>query len=147
MKIMLRRLVHEHFLDSLERQWSYHQIETISHELSRKAVTLNAQLHRDLDAHPWYPPSSEEALNIHFDKNFLHNVHAFHKSVERPEGTFVDAESVDDLDANVDILSCSPRDICPKCQHRRQLYCGACFINHVFIRVTFNNKGFFFFQT
>jgi hypothetical protein len=73
------------------------------------------------------------AQGVIFDPQYIKMVLAYHDDLERPAGTFevVDAEAVaqqEALERELKLLELSalPRDECPSCLSRKQVYCGDC---------------------
>jgi hypothetical protein len=96
------------------------------------ALLLLVLLPRDLDEHPLRPPLVAGEF-VQFDNSFLIKVAEYHKSLERPPETFSsekilieDSSKLSSYLSLINTLSQFPREICPRCSGRRQIYCGDC---------------------
>ena len=105
-------------------EWDEIRLEKASYEIARKEITLSPNLKKELDYHNLHSPRNDkDNFLIHFNSNFVHKVYLYHKSVERPEGTF---SSEIDCDPVLIKLSQLEREMCPGCNSNKQIYCGEC---------------------
>lgn len=99
--------------------------------------------------------ATPQRVSIHFNKDFLRRVKQYHEQTRRPDGTFdspvkasasptkgsgqLDDDCADDEDSGVTgepadaaksalllALANLPKETCPQCRGRRQVYCGDC---------------------
>jgi hypothetical protein len=100
--------------------------------LNKICCEISPGLIRDLDSHPLLPPQTSQEI-VQFQNQFLLKVMEYFKTLERPQETFsLDKILIEDDSklleylSRVENLSRLPREACPKCSGRRQIYCGEC---------------------
>eukprot|EP01039_Chlorochromonas_danica_P008247 gene8247-9095_t len=106
--------------EELRHHWSHQTLWQVAEELTLKSLNLSLPLNRRLQCHPLYPlhPSSEKMV---FQEDFVQQVRLYQASLQRPEGTFTVT-----ISPQLEALCEMERTLCPRCNGRRQLYCGPC---------------------
>jgi hypothetical protein len=108
-------------VSALDTQWlDQDDFLHASDIMALKFLTLSAFLQKRMGFHPLLPPV--EKYYVRFYQVWVDEVLAYQDSLQRPEGTFEDNGSKDIANA----AKAYPREMCPKCKKRRQIYCGTC---------------------
>lgn len=111
-----KEFLNTHWSREDDRLWK------IAEELIMKGINLSLKLQSSYRIHLLYPVNDSTEGLITFHKTFLDAVAEYHKTIQRPEGTF----ALDENDVLMKQLCAIERVKCPTCLGNRQLYCGPC---------------------
>jgi hypothetical protein len=136
----------------LKTNWSESSLYMAASELVTKSQNISPTLQKVLFDLPLRKRklcsiNMDEDVELIFDESFLAKVAEYHLKMSRPEGTFdLNVTAANDDGSRTDFLTAEesaartsfnssvpyeelskvPREICPSCGSRRQIYCGHC---------------------